>query len=252
VLNHPTFDKLKQLRLSAMARALEEQKAMPQVLDLSFEERLALLVDRELDERENRRQVLRLKNAKLRQQASMEDLDYRHHRGLDKSVLLHLSGCSWINKCQNILITGPTGVGKSYLACALAHKACLSGHNVLYHRLPRLLEEISLSRGDGRYLKLMKTLTKAELLVLDDWGLSKLTREQQSDLLELFDDRHHSASTIITSQLPIEHWHQMMPDPTLADAILDRLVHNAHRIEMQGDSMRKKQADLTQSGHLRI
>lgn len=250
MLNHPTLEKLERLRFFGMAGALREQRDSPQSQQLSFEERLGLLVDREMTDREDRRLQSRLRRAKLRQQACMEDLDYRVPRGLDKALLLRLSSCDWVRRHHNVIVTGATGVGKSFIACALAHKACLQGFGALYHRLPRLLEELELARGDGRYLKLLRQLSKVEVLVLDDWGLTKLTGSQQRDLLELLDDRHQQRSTVATSQLPLSAWHKAMANPTLADAILDRLIHNAHRIELKGESMRKHLSDLHQSGPL--
>ena len=250
MLNHPTLEKLDELRLSGMVAALRDQLETPDVESLSFEERLGLLVDREATERDDRRLKTRLRTAKLRLTASVEDIDYRPGRGLDKKVILHLAACDWVRRHQNVVITGATGVGKSFVACALAHKACLNGHGALYHRLPRLIEDIQLSRGDGRYIKLLKSLSRIDVLILDDWGLAQLTPPQQRDLLELLDDRHTRKSTIVTSQLPVNHWHEAMADPTLADAILDRLMHNAHHINLKGESMRKQLSNLRQSGHL--
>ena len=249
MLTHPTLVKLEQLRFTGMAGALREQLQTPEVDQLSFLERLGLLVDREMTEREDRRLKSRLRRAGLRQQASMEDLDYRGARGLDRQVMFKLAACEWIRRKQNVVITGPTGVGKSFIACALAHKACLEGHGALYARLPRLLEDLELSRGDGRYLKLLKQFSKIDVLVLDDWGLTHLRATQQRDLLELLDDRHEMRSTIATSQLPLSAWHEAMTDPTLADAILDRLIHNAYRIELKGESMRKQRSELQMNGN---
>lgn len=240
MLNHPTFDKLKQLRFTGMIKALEEQAQNPEIDAFSFEERLGLLVDRELDERETRRLKRRLKQAKLRQEASIEDVDFRAQRGLDKALIATLAGCAWITRRLNVIITGPTGVGKSYLATALAHKACLEGYKALYQKLSRLLDELRIARADGTYGKRLVQLSKLHVLVLDDWGLAKLTPESQRDLLEVLDDRHGKQSTIVTSQLPVDEWHAAMPDPTIADAILDRIVHNAYRIELRGESMRKR------------
>jgi DNA replication protein DnaC len=240
MLTHPTSEKLHSLRLLGMVKALDEQRRMPEIQDLSFEERLGLLVDREVTERDNRRLSSRLRKAKLRLEAAVEDIAYRPARGLDKSLMLALSSCRWIDEHLNILITGKTGVGKSYIACALAQKACREGHSALYFRLPRLLQELALARADGRYGKLLATLAKTDVVVLDDFGLGPLTDEQRRDLLEMFDDRHGNRSTIVTSQLPVKNWHEALGDPTLADAILDRLVHNAHRIPLEGESMRKK------------
>ena len=239
MLTHPTSEKLLTLRLLGMAKALDEQRRIPEIQDLGFEERLGLMVDREVTERDNRRLSSRLRKAKLRLDAAVEDIKYRPVRGLDKSLMLALSSCRWIDEHLNILITGATGVGKSYIACALAQKACREGHSVLYFRLPRLLQELGLARVDGRYGKLLATLAKTGVVVLDDLGLGPLTDEQRRDLLEMFDDRHGNRSTIVTSQLPVKHWHEALGDPTLADAILDRLVHNSHRIDLKGDSMRK-------------
>ena len=250
MLTHPTLEKLNTLKLTGMVKALTEQQQMAEVDSLGFEERLGLLVDREATERENRKLATRLKKAKLRQSASIEDLDFRKNRGMDKALILSLAACAWIAKGINVLICGPTGVGKSYLACALAHKACLEGYTALYLRLPRLFEELRLAKADGRYGKLMLSFAKADLLVLDDWGLTPMTDPQRRDLLELMEDRYGLKSTIITSQLPVTDWHEAIGDPTLADAILDRIVHNAHKIEMKGESMRKRQRTLTKVDHL--
>lgn len=247
MLNHPTLDKLQTLRLSGMLKALNEQQQMPEIDTLGFEERLGLLIDREVTERENRRLGSRLKKAKLRHCCCVEDLDFKTSRGLDKSLILSLAACTWIVRGINVLISGPTGVGKSYLACALAHKACLEGYSAIYMRLPRLFEELRLAKADGRYGKLMLDYAKTNLLVLDDWGLTPMTDTQRRDLLELLEDRYGRKSTIVTSQLPVTSWHEAIGDPTLADAILDRLVHNAHKIELKGESMRKHAIMLDQS-----
>jgi DNA replication protein DnaC len=245
MLTHPTLNKLQALKFTGMAAALAEQMKMPDIAELAFEERLGLLVDRELTERENRRLTSRLRRARLKHNAALEDIDYRHPRGLDKSLIQALAACRWVKEHLNILITGPTGVGKTWLACALAHKACREGHTALYLRLPRLLQEMAIAKGDGRYPKLLAALAKTEVLILDDWGLAKLTAENRRDLLEILEDRHGSRSTLATSQLPIEKWHDIIGDPTLADAILDRLVHNAYKINLKGGSMRKRRATLT-------
>jgi DNA replication protein DnaC len=245
MLVHPILDKLQSLRFFGMRCAYEEQLQMPDIDQLIFDERLGLLVDREITERENRRLKTRLQKAKLRLDACVEDVDFRYKRGLDKAVFLQLADCQWIKDANNVLIIGPTGVGKTYLACALAHKACRQGYSSLYLRLPRLLQELTIAKADGRYDKILKTLAKTHLLVIDDWGLKKFVKEQSHDLLEIIEDRHSLKSTLITSQLPVDHWHEIIADPTLADSILDRLVHNAYRINLKGESMRKKKTDLT-------
>ncbi len=245
MLNHPTLDKLHELRFTGMAKALTEQMALPDIDELSFEERLGLLVDREVTEREDRRLTTRLRQAKLKQNACIEDIDFKQSRGLDKSLILDLAQCQWIKKHLNLLITGPTGVGKTWVACALAQKACREGFTSLYLRLPRLLQELPIAKGDGTYTRLLTRLAKVDVLILDDWGLSKLIAEQRRDLLEILEDRHDSRSTIVTSQLPLDQWHHIIGDPTLADAILDRLVHNAYKINLKGESMRKNKSKLT-------
>lgn len=244
MLIHPTLDKLKALRLTGMSRALEEQMNMPQIGDLTFEERLGLMIDREATERENRRLNSRLKKARLRQQACIEDIDYRHPRGLDKSLMAQLATCTFISDHHNLIITGPTGCGKTYLSCALAQKACREGYSAQYIRLPRLLPELHIAKGDGRYGRLLASFAKTDLLVLDDWGLIPLNDEHRHDLLEITEDRYNLRSTALVSQFPVETWHDLIGDPTLADAILDRLVHNAYKITLKGDSMRKR--NLTQ------
>ncbi|ABM18315.1 IS21-like element ISSpu5 family helper ATPase IstB [Marinobacter nauticus] len=245
MLKHPTLDKLHALKLTGMAAALADQSATPDITDLSFEERLGLLVDREMTERDNRRMSSRLRRAKLRHAAILEDIDYRNSRGLDKGLVQSLASCQWVKEHLNVLITGPTGVGKTWLACALAHKACREGYTAQYVRLTRLLRELTIAKGDGQYSKLLTSLAKVDVLILDDWGLMKLSAENRRDLLEVLEDRHGRRSTIATSQLPIEEWHGIIGDATLADAILDRLVHNAYKINLRGESMRKQQAKLT-------
>ena len=242
MLTHATTENLKKLRLFSMVKALEDQFNQPQIESLGFEDRLGLIVDREISDRETRRLQTRLRKASLKQEASIENIDYKASRGLNKKLILTLAGCQWIKAYRNILIVGATGTGKSYLACALAHKACLEGNTVCYKRLPRLLPELSVARGDGSYDKIMKQFAKINVLILDDLGLAPLTDEQRRDFLELLDDRHEKGSTIVTSQLSIKLWHEAIGDKTLADAILDRLVHNAYRLELKGDSMRKHRA----------
>jgi DNA replication protein DnaC len=245
MLIHPIIDNLKALRLNAMARVLEEQMQMPEIESLSFEERLGLLVDREASDRENRRLTTRLRKARLRQNACIENIDFRHPRGLDKSLMTKLFSCDWIKDSNNLFITGPTGTGKTFLACALAHKACREGYTVQYIRIPRIFQELHIAKGDGRYGKLLKEFAKTKLLFFDDWGLTKMADESRHDLLEILEDRHAMASTLVTSQFPVSKWHELIGDPTLADAILDRLVHSAYKIELKGGSMRKKNSLLT-------
>jgi len=252
MLTHPTADKLHQLKLGAMAQALTEQAQLPEINSLSFEERLGLLIDYEITERHNRSTTTRLRRARLRQTARAEDIDYQAQRGLDKAVLTRLLTCQWVIGHQNILLTGPTGVGKTYLACALANQACRHGATALYMRLPRLLQELALCRVDGRYMKFLASIAKIDVLVLDDWGLAAYSDESRRDLLELFDDRHARKSTLITSQLPIEHWHENLGQATLADAILDRLLHNAHRITLKGESLRKTKPQIDETTPLGV
>ena len=239
MLAHPTQERLLTLGLTGMAKALDEQRRQPDIAVLAFEERLALLLDRETMERENKRLVTRLRFAALRQEAVVEDVDLRAARGLDRALFQKLATGDWIDRKQNLLIVGPAGVGKSWIACALGHKACRDNRSVAYHRVPRLLEALALARGDGRYARLLKAISRVQLLILDDWGLAPLTGEQRRDLLEIMDDRHERGSTVVTSQLPVDQWHALIGDPTYADAVLDRLVHNAHRIDLNGESLRR-------------
>ena len=249
MLAHPTHERLIALGLTGMAKAFEDQRRSPDIAALSFEERLGLMVDREAADRDTKRIATRLKFAALRQNAVVEDVDMKAPRGLDKALFARLAAGDWIDQNQNLIVIGPTGVGKSWIACALAHKACRDDRSVLYHRVPRLFDALALARGDGRHARLLKSIARTQLLVLDDWGLANLTPDQGRDLLEIIDDRHGRGSTIVTSQLPVEHWHEAIGNPTVADAILDRLVHNACRLTLKGDSLRKaaaKRAGLDQ------
>ena len=239
MLTHPTEQRLVALGLAGMAKALEDQRRQPDIAALSFEDRLGLLVDREATDRENKRLGSRLKFAGLRQNAIVEDVNMKAARGLDKALFAKLVADDWIDQHQNLLIIGKTGLGKSWLACALAHKACRDDRPVLYQRVPRLFDALALARGDGRHARLLKTIARSQLLILDDWGLANVTAEQGRDLLEILDDRQGRGSTIVTSQVDVKHWHEMIASPTVADAILDRLVHNAHRLNLAGDSLRK-------------
>ena len=245
MLLEPTLTQLRELRLTGMAAALEEQQAVPDVQSLSFEDRLALLVDREATVRQDRRLTRLLGQAKLRLPASIEDLDFRSPRGLDRSVILRLASCDWIRNHQVVLITGATGTGKTYLACALAQAACRQGISSRYLRLTRLIEEMARARADGSYPKLMNRLQKTDCLAIDDYGLAPLNQTERRDLLEVIEDRTGRKATLVASQLPLEHWHEVIGDATFADAILDRLVHHAHRIPLKGASMRRKEPKTT-------
>ena len=240
MLSTPTEDKLRSLKLFGMLKGFQEQHNQENASELSFEERLGLLVDQESTERESRRLTARLRQAKLRQEACVENIDYAHQRGLDKSMIKTLATSQWVKDHLNVLITGPCGVGKSFIACALSHKACLMGYSAFYLRAPRLFNNLTVAKGDGRYPRLMKSLARTNLLIIDDWGLSTLSESDRTDLLEVLEDRHNIQSTIVTSQLPVKHWHEIIGNATLADAILDRLVHNAYTIELKGESIRKK------------
>jgi DNA replication protein DnaC len=246
MLTQPTIEKLNAMKLTAMAKAFADQMQCPDITQLTFEERFGLIVDHQMTDVENRRMQNRLKKAKLRLPASLEDLDFKQGRGLDRSTIMSLALNQWVKSHHNILVTGPTGAGKSYLACALAQKACRDGYTTLYQRVPRLLQEIAVSRLDGRYAKLIASISKCEVLILDDLLISPLTREEQRELLEIVEERYDRKATIVTSQLPVKAWHDAMQDPTLADAILDRLVHNAYKLELKGESMRRKRSMLDQ------
>jgi DNA replication protein DnaC len=242
MLIHPMAERLRGLGLTAMADAFIEMQNNSTADDLSREDWLGLLLDREATSRENKRLGRRLRHARLRQNAIVEDTDFRTPRGLDRALFQKLVTCRWIRDHQHLVIGGPTGVGKSWLACALGHKACRDGFSVLYRRAPRLFSELAIARGEGRLTRLMATLARTRLLIIDDWGPEPLNADQRRDLLEIVDDRYENGSLLITSQVPVSRWHEVIADPTIGDAILDRVVHRAHRIELKGPSLRKRQA----------
>ncbi|MCP4608216.1 MAG: ATP-binding protein [Planctomycetes bacterium] len=242
MLTHPTLEKMKSLRLSGMAKAYEEQLQTNDIDDLSFDERLGLLIDREEIEKSNKRLQTRLRKAKFAQSACVEDLDLKGRRGIDRTLSMKLIGCNWIGERLNFIATGSTGVGKSYLACALGQKACREGYTVEYHRAPRLFPELHLAKGDGRYETILRRIAKTDLLIIDDFGLHPMNDEARRDCLELIEDRCGKRSTLVTSQIPLDQWFDVIGDPTLADAILDRLVHNAYKVDLKGESMRKRTA----------
>lgn len=241
MLTNLTLNKLVALNLLGMARAFGEQLEAAEYGALAFDERLGLLVDREATDRDNRRLERNLKAAKLRTSACVEDLDFRHPRGLDRSVVLALASAQWVSSHQNLLVTGPTGAGKTFIACALAHAALRQGRTALYLRAPRLLGDLAIARVDGRLPRLLAAWARIDVLVIDDLGLQPLSAPQAADLLEVIEDRSGRRSTIVTSQLPIAQWHESLGEATVADAICDRLLHNAHRIELRGDSLRRSQ-----------
>jgi DNA replication protein DnaC len=246
MLTHPTLDQLHLLGLFGMAKAFGEAETSSEAAVLTHPEWLALLLDREITYRHDKKLAARLRYARLRQQAAVEDVDYRSVRGLDRALFQKLVIGSWIDAHDNLIICGPTGTGKSWLACALGHKACRDNRSALYQRVPKLFGDLALARGDGRYARLVRALGGVQLLILDDWGLEPLDAQARHDLLEILEERYGRRSTIITSQLPVENWHQVIADPTYADAILDRLVHNAQRLNLTGDSLRKTRAKSTQ------
>ena len=245
MLVEQTMEKLSSMRMLGMIACLQTFLAEPNRRDLAPLDLVGLLVDAEWVHRDNARLTQRLRNAKLKQQACIEDIDYTHARGLVKATMLELQTSRWIREHQNVAITGPTGVGKSYLACALGHKACRDGFTVAYRRVSRLFDELAQARADGTLPLLLRRFAKVDVLILDDFGLEVLSAADRKGLLEVLEDRYSTSSTIITSQLTTDAWHAAIGDPTLADAILDRLVHNAHRITLKGDSIRRAKSTLT-------
>jgi DNA replication protein DnaC len=245
MLNNHTLDRLRALKLAGMADAFAEQLSQPPAHDLSFDERFSLLVDREATYRENRRVTRLLQLARLKQPACVEDIDYKHRRGLERAQMAQLVTCDWIRARHNLHITAPTGCGKSWLACALGNQACRQGLSTRYERVSRLLEDLRIARGDGSYGRRLVWLAKIDLLILDDFGLKPLAPQERHDLLEVIEDRNGARSTLVTSQLPISSWHEYLGDPTVADALLDRLLNHAHRLELKGESLRQRSADLT-------
>jgi DNA replication protein DnaC len=239
MLTHPTLDQLHQLGLLGMAKAFGDVETSGEAAALTHPEWLALLLDREMTYRHDKKLAARLRYARLRQQAAVEDVDYRAVRGLDRALFQKLAIGDWIDAHDNLIVCGPTGVGKSWLSCALGHKACRDNRSVLYQRVPKLFGELALARGDGRYARIVRALGGVQLLILDDWGLEPLDAQARHDLLEMLEERYGRRSTIITSQLPVESWHAVIGDPTYADAILDRIVHNAQRLNLSGDSLRR-------------
>lgn len=239
MLIHETMETLHRMRLKGMVEAYHGQLQDPEVAGLSFDERFGLIVDHEWTRRQDRRLARRLKEAHLRMAACVEDIDYRYPRGLDRALVRRLAEGDWISRHQNVIITGPTGVGKSFIASALAHAAIRQGFTARYYRMTRLIGDLTTAKADGSFPQLMTGLARTDVLILDDWGLSTLTAVEARDLLEIVDDRYNLRSTIVASQLPVEDWHATIADPSVADAILDRLVHNAHKIALKGESMRK-------------
>ena len=245
MMTQQTLDMLYDMKLTAMAEGFSEQLGQPDLTELSFEDRFAMLVDRQWNFKENRRMDRLLKTAKLKDSACIENIDFKTPRSLDKSLIVRLSAADWIKKYQNVIIVGPTGVGKTYLACAIANSACRKGYPALYKRAPRLYLEVAIARADGSYPKLMNKLSKIKVLIVDDFCIAPMSDPERRDLLEILEDRQSISSTIITTQLPVESWIEHIGDPTLADAILDRLVHNSHKINLKGESMRKIHSPLT-------
>lgn len=246
MFNQATIDKLNSMKLYGMAQAFQAYLENPHNNELSFDERFGMIVDKEMMTKENRRLTTLLRKARLRQsQAAIEDIDFKADRGLSRDQIMTLSRGDWIKHKQNIIITGPTGAGKTYIACALVNSACKDGVSSYYIRLPLLLKELSVGTNDGSYGKILTKFSRIRLLIVDDWGFDQLTDKQRIAYLDIIEDRHNISSTIICSQLPVEKWHDNIGDPTVADAICDRLIHNAHRIKLKGESMRKKYSTLT-------
>lgn len=243
MLTQQTLDKMNSMKLSGMADAFQQQLRAGEHAQLSFEERLGLLVDSEWSVREQRKLTRRLRFAKLRYQASLEDVNFKHPRALDRQQVLSLGSCDWIQNRHNLVIIGPTGIGKSYLACAFVERACRRGFSASYLRLPRLLQQLAVARGDGSYERVLARLAKLDVLAIDDWLLAPLRDSERRDLIEVIEDRSERASTLIASQLPSKNWHAVIGDPNLADSICDRLLHNAHRIELKGPSIRNTRTD---------
>jgi len=248
MLPQQTLEKLRALRLDGMVQALEEQRRQRDITDLDFEARLGLLVERQWLWKENRGLATRLKSAQLKQPATLEDINYRHPRGLKRAQIEQLRASPWIEEHRNCLITGPTGSGKTYLACALAHQACRQGHRTIYYYAPKLFRALQAAHADGSLLALLKRFARAPLLVIDDLGIASVVGKQYRDLLEILDDRQGRGATLVTSQFPVGQWHEIIADATVADAIMDRLISNAYRIELQGESLRRRQAPDGASG----
>lgn len=242
MLAHPTLEQLHALGLHGMAKGFKELEHNPEVRGLDHAEWLGLILEYETTLRRQKRFETRTRAARLRHPASVEDVDYQSPRGLDRALFLKLAACDWLAERRNLLITGASGLGKSWLACALGQKACRQDVSVLYYRMPRLFTDLALARGDGRYSKLLRTIARTKLLILDDWGPETLTPDQARDLLEIVEDRYDAGSVMITSQIPVDRWHDMIGVPTLADAILDRVIHNAYRIDLSGESLRKQRS----------
>ena len=240
MLNQPTLDKLQTMKLHGMASAFRLQLETTDTAQLSFEERFALLVDQQWLWKENRALERRLRTSKLKERGVVENIDYQHPRGLDRKLMRTLAASEWVKQHQNLLLIGPTGIGKTWLACALAQKACRDGYTILHKRAAELFRELSVAHADGSFGRLLLRLSRIDILVLDDFAMAPLKDSERRDFLELCDDRYQRRSTILTSQVPLAHWHEQIGDPTLADSILDRLVHNAYRLELSGESMRKK------------